>query len=137
MTSLIRRDWPDLPDMFRRFVESDADKGWLRTEEFVDGDSLVVRAELPGIDPEKDVDISVSGDVLRIRAQREEKSEEKNKDSYRSEFRYGSFTRNVPLPAGTTDADIQAAYRDGVLEIRVPVSGPGRPEPRRIPVTRS
>lgn len=137
MTSLMRRDWPDLPDMFRRFMESDVDKGWLRVEEFVDNDTLVVRAELPGIDPEKDVDLSVSGDVLRIRAQREERSEEKKKDSYRSEFRYGSFSRNVPLPPGTTDADISASYRDGVLEIRVPVSGAGRTEPRRIPVNRS
>lgn len=136
MASLVRRDWPDVPEVFRRFVEGDWEKGWLRVEEFVEGETLVVRAELPGIDPEKDVDISVVGDVLRISAHREERSEDKQKDSYRSEFRYGAFARNVHLPAGATEEDVSASYHDGVLEIRVPVGEQAKPEPRRIPVTR-
>lgn len=136
MASLVRRDWPDVPEVFRRFVEGDWEKSWLRVEEFVEGETLVVRAELPGIDPEKDVEISVVGDVLRISAHREERSEDKQKDSYRSEFRYGSFARNVHLPAGATEEDVSASYHDGVLEIRVPVGEQAKPEPRRIPVTR-
>ncbi len=137
MASLVRRDWPDVPEVFRRFVEGDWEKGWLRVEEVVDGDTLVVRVELPGIDPGKDVDLSVVDDVLRIRAHREERSEDKRKDSYRSEFRYGSFARNVQLPAGATEEDVSASYSDGVLEVRVPVAAQAKQEPRKIPVTRS
>lgn len=144
MTSLMRRDWPDLPDLIRRDLpdllrrfEPEWDKGWLRVEEFVDGNEHVIRAELPGIDPAKDVEISVADGVLTIRAEREEKTEHKKKDSYRSEFRYGSFTRSVTLPAGATDADVSATYADGVLEVRVPLGEAPRPEPKKIPVTRA
>ena len=134
--SIVRRERNDLPDMFRRFWESDWDKPWLRVEEFVEGDVLVVRAELPGIDPEKDVDLSVVDGVLHISAEREEKSEQKEKDSYRSEFRYGSFSRNISLPAGYSETDVKATYRDGVLEIRVPAAEQPKAAAVKIPVSR-
>jgi len=134
--SLVRRDWSDVPDMIRRVFETDVEKGWLRVEEFVDAGALVVRAEMPGIDPEKDVEITVADGVLTITASREEKSEHKEKDSYRSEFRYGSFSRSVVLPAGATEEDVTAAYTDGVLEVRVPLGEEPKPEPKKIPVTR-
>ena len=139
MASLVRREWSDLQDLVQRFFEGEqgeAEKSWLRVEEFVDGDTLVVRAELPDIDPEKDVDISVADGVLRITAEREVKSEHKEKDSFRSEFRYGSFVRTVPLPAGATETDVTATYKDGVLEIRVPVAEPVEAAPTKIPITR-
>ena len=66
----------------------------------MEGSTLVVRAEVPGIDPDQDVDVSVSEGMLHIRVERLEKSEHKSKDGYRSEFRYGSFARSVALPAG-------------------------------------
>lgn len=134
--SLVRREWSDVPDMIRRVFETDVEKGWLRVEEFVDAGALVVRAEMPGIDPEKDVEITVADGVLTITASREEKSEHKEKDSYRSEFRYGSFSRSVVLPAGATEEDVTAAYTDGVLEVRVPLGEEPKPEPKKIPVTR-
>jgi HSP20 family protein len=134
--SIVRRERNDLPDMFRRFWESDWDKPWLRVEEFVEGDVLVVRAELPGIDPEKNVDLSVVDGVLHISAEREEKSEQKEKDSYRSEFRYGSFSRSIPLPAGYSETDVTATYRDGVLEIRVPATEQPKAAAVKIPVVR-
>lgn len=139
--SLIKReffDFPELPDLFRKWFDVEtAPQGWLKVEEFVDGDTLVIRSEMPGIDPDKDVDISVSNGVLHISAERQEKSEEKKKDSYRSEFRYGSFGRSIPLPAGATEADVTATYQDGVLEIRVPVGEAAKPEAKKIPVTRA
>ncbi len=137
MVSLVRRDWPDLPEMLRRVMEVEADwDKWLRVEEFVDDKTLVVRAELPGIDPDKDVEISVANGVLSIKAERQERSEEKKKDSYRSEFRYGSFARNIPLPAGATESDVSASYNDGVLEIRVPVGEEEGPRVVKVPVNR-
>ncbi len=138
--ALVRRSrpgWLDLQDLADRFFEGSDDL--LRVEEYVEDDNktLVVRAEAPGLDPDKDVDISVRNDDLHISVRREEKSENKDKDTYRSEFRYGSFQRTVALPAGTTDADINASYSDGVLEIRVPIGPEPTREARKIPVSRS
>ena len=99
--ALVRRERFELPDLFRRLVDADWESGWLRVEEYRDGDDLVVRAELPGIDPDKDVEVTLAEGVLHIQAHREEKSERKENHGYRSEFRYGSFARNVALPAFT------------------------------------
>lgn len=93
----------------------------MKVEQYLDGNTLVVRAEVPGIDPDKDVDVSVSEGMLRIKAEREEKSEHKGKSGYRSEFRYGSFSRSFALPPGAKEEDITATYKDGVLEVRAPV----------------
>jgi HSP20 family protein len=124
------------PEQFRRFMEGDWDTGWLRVEEFREGETLVVRAEVPGIDPERDVDVSVRDGELNIRVDRQENSENANKDGYRSEFRYGSFSRSVQLPRGARQEDIKASYRDGVLEIRVPAAPESGPGPTKINVSR-
>lgn len=134
--ALVLRDWPDFQEVFHRMFDGDGDRSWLRVEEFVDDKTQVVRAELPGIDPDKDVEIAIEGGDLRITAQRQEKTEHKGKDSYRSEFRYGSFTRTVKLPPGATEADVKATYTDGVLEIRVPVAEPVTAAPAKIQITR-
>lgn len=106
----------------------------LHIEEFVDDGICVIRAELPGIDPEKDVEITVADGVLHLVAHREERSEDKQGDSYRTEFRYGSFERHLRLPDGATEADVKASYTDGILEVRVPL--PKRPEAVEPEVTK-
>jgi HSP20 family protein len=108
----------------------------LRVEEFQEGDTLVVKAEMPGLDPEKDVEISVSDHTLRIRAERRQESKTEEKGRYRSEFQYGSFSRSVPLPVGASDEDIKATYKDGILEVRIPVDAQ-KAEARKVPVQRS
>lgn len=134
--ALVRREWPDFQELVQRWFEGDVDKTWLRVEEFREADTLVVRAELPDIDPDKDVDIVVADGELRIQAHREARSEHKDKDSYRSEFQYGSFSRSVKLPAGASPEHVTATYRDGVLEVRVPVAEVAAPEASKIPITR-
>jgi len=134
--ALVRRDRNDWPELFRRFFDVEPDAGWLRVEEFRDGDSLVVRAELPGLDPDHDVELSVTDGVLHIGAHREEKSERKEKDSYRSEFRYGSFSRSIPLPAGVDETEVKASYKDGVLEVRLPAPSEAKSATTKIPVSR-
>ncbi|NKX49186.1 Hsp20 family protein [Arthrobacter deserti] len=111
----------DLPEPFRRFSEGEWDTSWLRVEEFRDGSIMVVRAELPGVDPDNDVDISIRESTLHIRAERREQTEEKSREGYRSEFKYGSFSRTVALPPGCRQEDVSATYRDGILEVRIPV----------------
>ena len=91
----------------------------MRVEEFIDDGQCVVRAELPGLDPDKDIEITVSDGTLRLRAHREERKVEDRPDSYRSEFRYGSLHRSIRLPEGTTESDVHASYSDGILEVRV------------------
>src|SRR4051794_30709894 len=91
-------------------------------EEFVDDNTLIVRAEIPGIDPQEDVEITVSDNQLHLRAERRQATEVVQEQGLaRQEFRYGSFYRSIPLPAGTREDQIEANYRDGILELRVPV----------------
>ncbi|MFP5313513.1 MAG: Hsp20/alpha crystallin family protein [Actinomycetes bacterium] len=124
-------------DVIERLFDGDQGSSAIRVEEMVDGNTLVVRAELPGIDPEKDVDVSVADGVLSIKAERQEKKEQKDKDSYRSEFRYGSFMRRIPLPNGVQQGDITASYKDGLLEVRAPIPDQGQGgEASKIPITR-
>lgn len=140
MTDLMR--WFDARrspmEMIERLFEGDVTLSGIRVEEVVDGNTLVVRAELPGIDPEKDVEITVIDGTLRIKAERQEKTEQKEKSSYRSEFRYGSFVRKLALPEGVRQEDITASYKDGVLEVRSPIPERApRTSASKIPITRS
>lgn len=135
MSNLLRWSGSDIADPLRRLLEGETGS-WLRVEEYREGGSLVVKAEVPGINPEKDVDITLAGDQLRILVRHEEKSEHKDKSGYRSEFRYGTFSRTVNLPAAVNEQDIKASYTDGILEVRVPVPEQSGNQARKIPVTR-
>ena len=86
MANILRRAGVEFPEPFRRFLEGDLDS-WLRVEEYREGGDLVVKAEVPGIDPDNDVDITLAGNQLEISVRHEEKAEHKDKDGYRSEFR--------------------------------------------------
>ena len=137
MAGLMRRERLEMLEPFRRLLEADVETDWPRVEEYRDGNTVVIRVELPGIDPEEDVELTVVDEQLHLRAQRREQAEHRDRSSYRSEFRYGSFSRTLLLPAGCRDEDISAAYRDGVLEVRVPVAEHvERPATKKIPVTR-
>jgi HSP20 family protein len=136
--TLIRRErfGLDVPDIWRRMFENDLQGGWLRLEEFADGDDIVVRSEIPGVDPERDVELTVDDGVLRITARREERSEQKDKDGFRSEFRYGTFVRSVTLPHGVNEDDVKASYKDGILEIRISGGAAETREAKKIAVTK-
>ncbi|GAA4038352.1 hypothetical protein GCM10023063_24390 [Arthrobacter methylotrophus] len=139
MTDLIR--WFDTRrspiEMIERLFEGDVAAAGIRVEQLVEGTTLVIRAELPGIDPEKDVDITLGEGFLEIRAERQEKKEDKDKGSYRSEFRYGSFVRRISLPDSVQQDDISASYKDGVLEVRAPIPEKVQSSSaRKIPITR-
>ena len=91
---------------------------------------------IPGIDPERDVELTIDDGVLRISARREERLEHKDKDGFRSEFRYGTFVRSVVLPRGVDEDDIKASYKDGILEIRISGGSAEHREARKIAVTK-
>jgi predicted unusual protein kinase regulating ubiquinone biosynthesis (AarF/ABC1/UbiB family)/HSP20 family molecular chaperone IbpA len=134
---------PQAPERFRALFPGLAD--WLespwtgpppflmgqmfRLEETMRDNRYVIRAELPGLDPENDIEVTVDGRILTIRAERRQ---EDNRP-YRSEIRYGSLARAVRLPARVDATDVSARYDKGVLEVSVPVRAI-RPEGTRIPV---
>jgi HSP20 family protein len=100
-----------------------------RIEEMVRDNRYVIRAELPGLDPENDIEVTVDGRILTIRAERRQQ----DKAPYRSEFRYGSLVRAVRLPARVDAADVTARYHKGVLEVSVPLPAV-KPQGTQIPI---
>lgn len=86
----------------------------------VDTDKEIrVSAELPGMD-EKDIEVSLTGEVLTIKGEKKEEREEKGKDYFRSERSYGSFLRNIPLPIEVDTTKVQASFKKGVLTVNMP-----------------
>jgi len=88
-----------------------------RVEEMARDNRYVIRAELPGLDPDRDIEVTVEGRTLKIHAERRQE----DTGPYRSEFRYGSLTRLVRLPAKVEATDVTARYERGVLEVSVPI----------------
>ncbi len=101
-----------------------------RVEDYRRDDTYVLHAELPGVDPEKDVEITVEGTVLTVRAERREEHTE----PHRCEFRHGSLVRSVTLPARADIEHITASYDKGILEIVVPVPE-AKAKSRRVAIT--
>lgn len=94
---------------------------------------LVVRADLPGMEKD-DVQVEVNDDVLTIQGERVQDCEESHGGAYRSECRYGSFFRSIPLPEGIDPEQIQASFENGVLEIRMRAPERRNENRRRIDV---
>lgn len=94
---------------------------------------LHVHAELPGLKPE-DVKVEVTNDALIIRGERKSEHEHQIGKAYRSERRYGEFYREIPLPEGVNADQARAQFRNGVLEVSIPV--PQQASSRReIPIS--
>ena len=82
-------------------------------------DELVVVAELPGLN-EKDIHLSITGDVLTLRGERAWSQEVKQESHYRGERWFGKFERTLPLPISVQADKVKAGYRDGVLTVKLP-----------------
>src|SRR5690242_16512621 len=81
---------------------------------------LCIHAELPGVKPE-DVKVEATDNALVIHGERKDEHEENKSGVYRSERRYGSFYREIPLPEGVNAEQAQANFKDGVLEVTLPM----------------
>ncbi len=126
--------FPEISELFAGFpslagLRPAFDTRMMRLEDEMKDGRYVLRAEVPGVDPAKDIDITVRDGQLTIRAER---SEEKDFDG-RSEFSYGSFVRSVSLPAEADEDDIDATYDKGILIVSVGISE-SKPAVRRVPV---
>ncbi len=137
MSGILRRDpktvVPDLIDWFeapfvtlRPYLAQP-----IRVEEYAEDGKYVVKAELAGIDPEKDAEVTVRAGYLTISAERHDKVE----GAHRSEFRYGSFTRTLSLPADANPDDVTAAYDNGILTVTVGVKEAEARSAKKVEIT--
>src|SRR5689334_10609132 len=118
-----RSFFPELAEVFEGFpswasIRPAFGNHVIRIEDEMKDDNYELRAEIPGIDPAKDVDITVRDGVLTIKAERSEKKESNG----RSEFSYGSLMRSITLPTGADEDAIKASYDKGILTVSVPVT---------------
>ncbi|MBL8745226.1 MAG: Hsp20/alpha crystallin family protein [Phycisphaerae bacterium] len=130
----------DMNDLFERFFESKPGRDGLSTfggewtppldiEE--KADTITVKAEVPGVDPAK-IEVTVQDDLLTLKGSKEESHEEKDKNFFRSERRFGSFLRRIVLPSPVDESKVNATYKDGVLKIELTKNKAALP--KRIPV---
>jgi HSP20 family molecular chaperone IbpA len=139
MSYLVKRTprsrFPDIAELFEGFpslagMRPVFETRMMRLEDEMTKDGRYeVRAEMPGVDPAKDVEITVHDGRLTIKAERSENSESNG----RSEFSYGSFSRTVSLPPGADEDDITARYDKGILTVSVAILEPKETE-RRIEI---
>ena len=123
----LHNEMDDLFDGFFRGLDRPfgAYKAWPAIDVAEEGDSITVRAEVPGCKAE-DIDISVYGNTLTISGEKKLRDEKKEKGYYHVESSYGSFRRELALPTDVDPEKIEAEYKDGVLSITLPKAAKAR-----------
>lgn len=122
--AIINRMQDEVEDMFHRLFGAAGPEagmaGWTPSVDVRETDqALVVKADLPGVDP-KDVEVTIQNGVLSLRGEKKEEKEEKGTNYHRVERYAGSFYRAIPLPAGADEAGVAAASEKGVLTVTIP-----------------
>jgi len=96
--------------------------------------AVVFKAEIPGIDP-KDLDVTVTGDILTLKGEKKREKEEKGEQWHRVERSFGTFTRSFRLPTSVINDKVSADYKNGVLLVTLPKSEQARIKEVKINVT--
>jgi HSP20 family protein len=117
------------------FFKREWGRGLSPAVDIVDKDNAYeVTAELPGMS-EKDIEVKVAGGMLTIKGEKSEEKEEKKKDVYVSERRYGSFQRSFSVPEDVDADKLEASVKNGVLTVTMPKSAEAKRKERKIAVT--
>jgi HSP20 family protein len=123
----------EMEDLFERFFGLEeggngSAKAWAPRVDVEETDKeILVKADLPGVDP-KDVDIAVAEGALVLKGEKKEVKEEKKKNYHRVERFAGQFYREIPLPAGTDAEKISAASAKGVITVTIPKKPEAQPK---------
>jgi HSP20 family protein len=129
--SFFRSFWDtDIDDVFESFFETSLLEkfNWApKVESYRKNGTYVVKADLPGVEA-KDIQVTLENGYLTIKGERKVDKEVKEKKVERREVFYGSFERSIPVPEGLKTEGVKAKYRDGVLEVIVPVEEKNPPK---------
>lgn len=117
----------EVDDLFNHFFGS---SGWLPVPNLGRGftpaldvsetdEDLLIKAELPGVDP-KEIEVNLSGTTLTVKGEKKEEREEKTENMHRIERSYGSFSRSITLPCEVKEDKIEANFKNGVLNLKLP-----------------
>lgn len=126
----IQNDFNELFDSLRKNIENsfgslkvpqEFQNDWFRPSLDISssGKNYTVKLELPGVDI-KDIDIEITENTMKIKGEKKQEREEKDKDFYRIERSYGSFQRVLNLPQDSDIDKIESTHKDGVLSIVIP-----------------
>jgi len=115
-------------DFFSRRPRTSGPLVWQPALEVYETDNeVVVKAELPGIDP-KSVHVTVTSEGLTIKGEAKAEHEDKGRNYYRRELRYGAFQRTVALPNEVKSDETKATFKHGILEVKIPKAERVRPK---------
>ena len=130
-------DFRSFDEMFERMLgvphKTQATEGLLPIDIFEKDGALVIKAAVPGIDPEH-IDIQIENNVLTIRGELKSDYEETQAKVYRREYSYGKFSRSVRLPEDLELDKISAEFKNGFVTITLPRTPEPTPKVLRVPV---
>ena len=115
----------------RVFGEGNGAEAYFPVDVFETAEEVVVKASLPGVKPDQ-IDISVHGDVVTIKAETQEEKEEKAENWYRKERRYGAAMRQLSLPSEVDAGRAQATFENGVLRLTLPKAETAKPKSIKV-----
>jgi HSP20 family protein len=144
MASIVRweplRDMATLRDAMDRMFEEGVwrppvpfvwGEGNLAVDMYETDDTVVIKTSIPGVKAE-DIDVSVTGDTLTVKAETKEEEEIKRENYLRRERRYGSYCRSVTLPGGLETEKADADYSDGILTLTFPKAEEVKPKSIKV-----
>ncbi len=104
-----------------------------RVDIFEEEDSVIVKAELPGMKKEE-IEVNLTDNTVTISGEKKKEEKVERKDYFRLERSYGSFSRSFTLPSEVDTSKAKARFRDGVLEVRVPKTEEAKKKEKKIPI---
>jgi len=128
-----REDFNRFFELPFRMMERDYGMAHPSVEVLESGENIVVKAELPGVDP-KDIDVRVTKDAVTLKGEVKNERKEEREGYYHTERRYGSFYRSIPLPTEVKSDEARASYRQGILEITIPRARTGESHGRKLDI---
>jgi HSP20 family protein len=121
------------PSWLPRLRETEMEEVMPSVDIFEEGDDVVVKAELPGIRKE-DIDVNMTDNTVSISGEKKKEEKVEQKNYYREERSYGSFTRSFRLPVEVHTDKAKASFKEGVLEIRIPKTEEAKKKEKKVVV---